>query len=131
MQSILHRVGLEPESTLSKYPHELSGGQRQRISIARAVLTKPTVLIADEPTSMLDVTLRADILRLLRDLQIEYQMSLLIITHDMTVAKALTEEILILEKGQIVEQGSTDTIFRSPQHEYTKRLLQASHLEDL
>ena len=131
MRTILQRVGLEPESTLVKFPHELSGGQRQRISIARAVLAKPTVLIADEPTSMLDVTLRADILRLLRELQTEYQMSLLIITHDMTVAKALTEEIIILEQGRIVEQGSTDTIFRSPQHEYTKRLLQASHLEDL
>lgn len=127
MITILTQVGLEPESTLAKYPHELSGGQRQRVSIARAVLAKPTVLIADEPTSMLDVSLRSDILQLLRDLQVHHQMALLLITHDMAVAKALTEEIIVLEKGVVVESGKTLDIFSNPQHSYTQQLLRASH----
>jgi ABC-type glutathione transport system ATPase component/ABC-type dipeptide/oligopeptide/nickel transport system permease subunit len=127
MIAILTQVGLDPESTLAKYPHELSGGQRQRVSIARAVLSKPTVLIADEPTSMLDVSLRSDILQLLRDLQVHHQMALLLITHDMAVAKALTEEIIVLEKGVVVESGNTLDIFSNPQHPYTQQLLRASH----
>ena len=127
MIAILTQVGLDPESTLAKYPHELSGGQRQRVSIARAVLSKPTVLIADEPTSMLDVSLRSDILQLLRDLQVHHQMALLLITHDMAVAKALTEEIIVLEKGVVVESGNTLEVFSNPQHSYTQQLLRASH----
>lgn len=127
MVAILNQVGLDAHNTLGKFPHELSGGQRQRISIARAVLAKPKVLIADEPTSMLDVSLRSDILKLLRDLQVHHQMALLLITHDMAVAQALTEELIVLEKGVVVESGSTAEIFSNPQHSYTKQLLRASH----
>ncbi len=128
MLAVLEQVGLDAQATLPKFPHELSGGQRQRVSIARAVLTKPQLLIADEPTSMLDVTLRADILDILRQLQQTHQMALLIITHDMGVARALTEDVVVLEQGKVVEVGSTASIFADPKHAYTKRLLKASHL---
>ena len=127
MVAILEQVGLEAQSTLSKFPHELSGGQRQRVSIARAVLAKPQILIADEPTSMLDVSLRSEILKLLRDLQQDHNMALLLITHDMAVAHALTEDLIVLEQGIVVESGRTSDIFSNPQHPYTQRLLQASH----
>jgi peptide/nickel transport system ATP-binding protein len=123
---LLERVGLTPSGQfLSKLPHQLSGGQRQRVVIARALACEPEFLVADEPVSMLDVSLRAGILRLLADLQRENGLSLLYITHDLLSARVLTDHILVLNKGRIVEQGETLQVLQHPQDPYTVQLLDA------
>ena len=123
---LLDRVGLAPSGQfLSKLPHQLSGGQRQRVVIARALACEPEFLVADEPVSMLDVSLRAGILRLLADLQRENGLSLLYITHDLLSARVLTDHILVLNKGIIVEQGATVEVLRHPRDPYTVKLLDA------
>lgn len=121
---LLDRVGL-PANTIQRYPHEFSGGQRQRIAIARALAVEPAVLICDEPTSALDVSVQAQILDLLNDLQVEFNIAYLFITHNFGVVEYLADRIAIMDAGKIVETGDAATILASPQHELTQRLLQA------
>jgi len=123
---LLHQVGLrEAESRLTAYPHQLSGGQRQRVMIAMALANDPELLIADEPTTALDVTIQAQILALLRDLQVQRGMSMLLITHDLGIVRKVADRVCVMTGGEIVEQGETKQIFEAPQHEYTKHLLAA------
>src|ERR1700733_12317378 len=123
---LLKLVGLaEAESRLDGYPHQLSGGQRQRVMIAMALANEPDILIADEPTTALDVTIQAQILKLLKDLQRRFGMALLLITHDLTIVRKMADRVLLMTKGEIVEQGATEEIFEHPKHPYTKHLLAA------
>jgi microcin C transport system ATP-binding protein len=122
---ILNEVGLE-EKMLWRYPHEFSGGQRQRIAIARAVVLNPKVLMLDEPTSALDVSVQKQVLSLLHDLQQRHGISYLFITHDLRVIRAMSHRIMVMQKGRVVEQGETISIFENPQQAYTQRLLHAS-----
>ncbi|HZL59761.1 MAG TPA: ABC transporter ATP-binding protein [Stellaceae bacterium] len=123
---LLKLVGLaEAEKRLDAYPHQLSGGQRQRVMIAMALANEPDILIADEPTTALDVTIQAQILKLLKDLQRRFGMALLLITHDLTIVRKMADRVVMMNAGEIVEQGATRDIFEHPQHPYTKRLLAA------
>ena len=124
---LLNRVGIrDPESRLGAYPHQLSGGQRQRVMIAMALSNKPDVLIADEPTTALDVTIQAQILELLAELKREENMGLLFITHDLGVVRRIADRVCVMKDGEIVETGPTSEIFDNPQHDYTKKLLGAA-----
>jgi microcin C transport system ATP-binding protein len=124
--ALLHLVGLrDAESRLGAYPHQLSGGQRQRVMIAMAIANEPDILIADEPTTALDVTIQAQILELMRDLKDRLGMALLLITHDLTIVRHMAERVCVMTQGEIVEQGRTADIFEQPQHPYTRRLLAA------
>jgi len=123
---LLETVGLTPAAQFAaKLPHQLSGGQRQRVVIARALACDPELVVADEPVSMLDVSLRAGVLRLLADLRAERGLSLLYITHDLLSARVITDETLVMHKGQIVEQGPTKRVLQHPRHPYTVTLLDA------
>jgi microcin C transport system ATP-binding protein len=123
---LLRLVGLpDAESRFGAYPHQLSGGQRQRVMIAMAIANEPDILIADEPTTALDVTIQAHILALLRDLQAELGMALLLITHDLTIVRRMAERVAVMTRGEIVETGPTEAIFARPRHPYTMRLLAA------
>jgi microcin C transport system ATP-binding protein len=123
---LLRLVGIaEAEQRLGAYPHELSGGQRQRVMIAMALANEPDLLIADEPTTALDVTIQAQILDLLRDLQARFGMALLLITHDLGIVRSMAARVAVMTSGEIVEQGETAAIFQRPRHPYTKRLLAA------
>ncbi len=123
---LLTRVGIrEPESRLQAYPHQLSGGQRQRVMIAMALANGPELLIADEPTTALDVTIQAQVLRLLADLKREEGLSMLFITHDLGIVRRIADRVCVMQGGLIVEQGSAAEIFAKPQHPYTRRLLAA------
>ena len=123
---LLRLVGLpEAASRLDAYPHQLSGGQRQRVMIAMALANEPDLLIADEPTTALDVTIQAQILRLLRDLRDRFGMALLLITHDLGIVRKMADRVCVMTQGEIVEAGSTEEIFARPQHAYTRRLLEA------
>jgi len=112
-----------PETKLTAYPHELSGGQRQRVMIAMALANRPKLLIADEPTTALDVTVQKDILDLIKELQAEYQMSVLLITHDLGVVSYMADHVLVMNKGEIVEEGKVNDILLHPQNEYTQQLV--------
>ena len=126
VEELLDRVGLSPARQFAeKMPHQLSGGQRQRVVIARALACEPKLLVADEPVSMLDVSLRAGVLRLLAELQREHGLSLLYITHDLLSARVLTDRILVLNKGKVVETGATKEVLQSPKDPYTVKLLDA------
>jgi ABC-type glutathione transport system ATPase component len=114
-----------PEEALKRYPHQFSGGQRQRIAIACALACDPDVLLADEPTTALDVTVQAGILRLLRDLATERRLAVLLVTHDLGVMSAIADEVAVMKDGRIVERADRETLFLSPQHEYTRTLLAA------
>lgn len=123
---LLHQVGIrEPEKRLSAYPHELSGGQRQRVMIAMALANRPDLLIADEPTTALDVTVQAQILELLSSLKTEHRMAMLFITHDLAIVRKFADRVCVMTNGEIVETGPTAEIFENPQHAYTKHLLAA------
>ncbi len=123
---LLHKVGIrDPEKRIGAFPHQLSGGQRQRVMIAMALANEPDLLIADEPTTALDVTIQAQILALLKDLQQEMGMALLLITHDLGIVRRMAERTYVMQSGKIVEQGATEQIFSDPQHAYTQHLLAA------
>ncbi len=119
----LLNVGLDPNDILGKWPHQLSGGQRQRVMIARALLVRPALLVADEPTSMLDASLRVTILNLLMDLREQHNMAILFITHDLGQAYYVSDRILVMHRGKLVEQGTVEDVLSSPQHPYTQQLL--------
>jgi len=123
---LLTKVGLtDPEKRLGSYPHQLSGGQRQRVMIAMALANNPDLLIADEPTTALDVTIQAQILELLKSLQRETGMAMLLITHDLGIVRRMADRMYVMNQGEVVEEGATATIFASPQHAYTRHLLSA------
>ena len=119
---LLNKVGLSKEQAL-RYPHEFSGGQRQRIGIARALATDPKIIIADEPVSALDVSIQAQVINLMMDLQEEFNLTILFIAHDLSVVKHISTEIAVMYLGELVEFGNTEKIFSNPQHDYTKTLL--------
>ncbi|WP_027330092.1 ABC transporter ATP-binding protein [Marinimicrobium agarilyticum] len=122
----LNRVGLrDAERRLDALPHELSGGERQRVMIAMALINEPDLLIADEPTTALDVTIQAQVLELIEDLQRELNMAVLFITHDLAVVRRLADRVAIMKAGEVVETGHTEAVFQSPEHDYTRRLLDA------
>jgi microcin C transport system ATP-binding protein len=124
--SLLAKVGIrDPETRLHDFPHQLSGGQRQRVMIAMALANNPELLIADEPTTALDVTVQAQILKLLKDLQSEFGMALLLITHDLGIVRHMADTVCVMQKGTVVEQGLAKALFANPQHAYTRMLLAA------
>jgi oligopeptide/dipeptide ABC transporter ATP-binding protein len=131
IEEALQGVGLRPEETLGRYPHQLSGGQRQRIMVARALLTKPRLIIADEPVSMVDASLRATILESLRTLNRDHGISILYITHDLTTAYHVSNDILILYRGSVVEAGDVDRVIKAPKHPYTQLLVNSIPWPDL
>ena len=124
--AIMHEVELpDPEKLCKKYPHQLSGGQRQRVMIAAALITEPKLLIADEPTTALDVTIQAQILELMQSLQEKLGMAIIMVTHDLGVIASMCDEIIVMYGGRVCERGTADAIFYSPAHEYTKGLLRS------
>ena len=118
-------VGLDP-AMMHRYPHEFSGGQRQRIAIARAMVLRPKLVILDEPTSALDMTVQLQIVDLLRDLQRRYGLAYIFITHDLKVVRAMSHRVMVMKRGDIIEEGDAEQIFTSPSTEYTKALVDAA-----
>jgi microcin C transport system ATP-binding protein len=125
IDTALVEVGLDPEAA-ERYPHEFSGGQRQRIAIARALVLKPRFVMLDEPTSALDMSVQAQIVELLRELQTRHGLAYLFISHDLRVVRALAHEILVMKDGRIVEAGSTERVMTAPEHPYTCALMAAA-----
>ena len=124
--AIMHEVELpDPEKLCKKYPHQLSGGQRQRVMIAAALITEPKLLIADEPTTALDVTIQSQILKLLKKINERHHTAILFISHDLGVIRSLCDRVIVMNHGTIVESGSVDDVFFHPKEDYTRRLLDA------
>lgn len=130
MRDALSAVGLRPDETLGRHPHQLSGGQRQRIMVARALLIKPRLIIADEPVSMVDASLRATILESLRQLYEQFGISLLYITHDLTTAYQISQNIIVMYRGEVAEVGSVDRVVKEPAHPYTQLLVNSIPVAD-
>ncbi len=130
IEQALHGVGLRPEETLGRYPHQLSGGQRQRLTIARALLLHPRIIVADEPVSMIDASLRATILESLMALYRDHHISLLYVTHDLTTAYQVCEKIIVLYRGRVAEAGDVEAVIKDPRHPYTQLLVRSIPLPD-
>ncbi len=131
VDAVMQRVGLDPAIFADRYPGQLSGGQQQRVAIARALITQPQLVICDEPVSMLDATVRTQVLDLMRELKAEFQLTYLFITHDLWVARFFCDRIAVMNGGKIIELGPTDTVFHNPQQDYTKSLLGAAPMLNL
>lgn len=125
VQEALWEVSLEPKRYMSRYAHELSGGERQRVGLARAFVCRPRLIIADEPTSMLDTSLRLELLQLMKEMGRKYNISYMFVTHDLALTRGFCDRLLVLESGKIVEQGQTDTVIDHPQHSFTVSLIEA------
>ena len=130
IENTLRQVGLNPRDTLGRYPHQLSGGQRQRVMVARALLLSPKLIVADEPVSMVDASLRATILENLRQLNTEFGISIIYITHDLTTAYEISEKIVVLYRGVIAEQGDVVPVVQEPEHPYTQLLIGSIPMPD-
>jgi len=129
VMEMLERVGLTPpEDYYHRYPRDLSGGQQQRVAIARALITHPSLIICDEPVSMLDASVQTQVLELMRSLKQEFELTYLFITHDLWVARFFCDAIAVMNRGEIVEMAETEDLFTNPQHPYTQTLLQAAPL---
>ncbi len=131
MEEALTAVGLQPEDILGRFPHQLSGGQRQRINVARALVLRPKLLVADEPVSMVDASLRATILQTLQSLQKNYGVSIVYITHDLTTAFHISKSIVVLYRGTVMEAGDVDTVITGPKHPYTRLLIDSIPWADI
>jgi dipeptide transport system ATP-binding protein len=129
-EAMLAKVGLAPEH-FNRYPHMFSGGQRQRIAIARALMLNPALLVLDEPVSALDLSVQAQVLNLLADLQDEFNLTYVFISHDLSVVRYIADDVLVLSKGVAVEQGSREALFANPQHTYTQQLFAATPVTDV
>ena len=125
VHEVMQEVGLDP-ATMDRYPHEFSGGQRQRIAIARAMVLRPKLLVLDEPTSALDMTVQVQIVELLRELQRKYGLAYLFISHDLKVVRAMSHQVMVMKRGDVVEYGATEDLYKNPQSDYTRTLLQAA-----
>ncbi len=130
IEDVLQTVGLRPEETLGRYPHQLSGGQRQRVMVARALILKPKLIVADEPVSMIDASLRATVLGSLRQLNQDFGISILYITHDLATAYQISENIIVLYRGSVAEAGHVELVVRQPRHPYTQLLVRSVPLPD-
>ncbi|MES2436249.1 MAG: dipeptide ABC transporter ATP-binding protein [Pseudomonadota bacterium] len=129
-EAMLAKVGLQPEH-FNRYPHMFSGGQRQRIAIARALMLNPALLVLDEPVSALDLSVQAQVLNLLADLQDEFNLTYVFVSHDLSVVRYIADDVLVLSKGVAVEQGSREALFANPQHPYTQQLFAATPITDV
>lgn len=129
-EAMLTKVGLGPEH-FNRYPHMFSGGQRQRIAIARALMLNPALLVLDEPVSALDLSVQAQVLNLLADLQDEFNLTYVFISHDLSVVRYIADDVLVLSKGEAVEQGNREAMFADPQHPYTRQLFAATPVTDV